>query len=50
MLCPNCMSSYVQPYEPPEDDNFSAPEEPLMECTECEYVAPHSEFIPENTR
>jgi len=51
MLCPNCMSPYIQPFEPPEDDdNISAPDEPLMECTECEWVGAVTEFIPENMR
>ncbi|MBI4897330.1 MAG: hypothetical protein HY827_03075 [Actinobacteria bacterium] len=49
MLCPNCMSPYVKPFEP-EDDDASAPEEPLMECTECEWVGPLAEFVPENMR
>lgn len=49
MLCPNCMSPYVRPYEP-DDDDFSAPDEPLMECTECEWVGAVTEFVPEDYR
>lgn len=48
MLCPNCMSPYVRPFE--TDELQSLPEEPLMECTECEWVGPVSEFVPENYR
>ena len=48
MLCPNCMSPHVRPVE--TDAEQSVPEEPMLECTECEYVAPASEFLPENYR
>ena len=27
-----------------------APDEALVRCTECEYTAPRSEFVPENYR
>jgi hypothetical protein len=47
MLCPNCMSPYVEPFEPEQDP---PPDEQLLRCTECEYVAPRSEFVPENYR
>lgn len=48
MFCPNCMSPYVEPLEP---DPGAPPEaEPLIRCTECEYSAPKSEFVPENYR
>jgi hypothetical protein len=33
-----------------ETDEEPAPDEPLMHCTECEYTAPKSEFVPENYR
>lgn len=54
MFCPNCMSPYVEPL-PAEPENGQeqpqgAPEEPIMHCTECEYAAPRSEFVPENYR
>jgi hypothetical protein len=50
MFCPNCMSPYVEPV-PPEEEEGSAPaDEVLMRCTECEYTAPKSEFVPENYR
>lgn len=52
MLCPNCMSPYTRPFEPPknEDSDEPAPIEPLLECTECEYVGTVTEFVPENYR
>lgn len=52
MFCPNCMSPYVQPYnpEPIEGEEFVLPDEPMMECTECEYVGVITEFVPENYR
>jgi hypothetical protein len=51
MLCPNCMSPYVEPVSfEAEDAGEAAPDEPLMHCTECEYAAPRSEFLPENYR
>ena len=49
MLCPNCMSPYIEPL--PDDPEAGAPpDEPVMHCTECEYAAPRSEFVPENYR
>lgn len=51
MLCPNCMSPYIEPVpidEAVEQDVEAV--EPLLKCTECEYVAPKSEFVPENYR
>lgn len=53
MFCPNCMSPYVQPYNPePAEDEEEQPKspEPLFECTECEYVGMVTEFMPENYR
>ncbi len=47
MLCPNCMSPYVEPLEPEEG---VTPDEPILRCTECEYAGPRSEFVPENYR
>lgn len=51
MFCPNCMSPYVEAvtFEPLEEGE-PQPDEPLMRCTECEYAAPRSEFVPENYR
>jgi hypothetical protein len=45
------MSPYVEPV-PLDADNAEEPppDEPLMHCTECEYAAPRSEFVPENYR
>lgn len=42
------MSPYVEPLEP--EPGEPPPPEPLMRCTECEYAAPRSEFVPENYR
>jgi hypothetical protein len=51
MLCPNCMSPYVEPAPPePAVEGQGALDEQLMRCTECEYCAPRSEFVPENYR
>ena len=60
MFCPNCMSPHVKPYVPenPDDESpsdeppseESPSDEPMMECTECEWVAPATEFVPENYR
>lgn len=54
MLCPNCMSPYIRPYAPEIDEESEepvvVPDEPLMECTECEYVGQVTEFVPENYR
>ncbi len=44
------MSPYVQLFEPEEDDQASVPDEPLYECTECEFVGTITEFVPENYR
>jgi hypothetical protein len=51
MFCPNCMSPYVEvvPAEL-EDEGAPAVDEPLVRCTECEYTAPRTEFVPENYR
>lgn len=43
------MSPYIQAFEP-QDDDASVPDEPLFECTECEYVGTVTEFVPENYR
>lgn len=52
MLCPNCMSPYIEPMPPEEDSDEQENDaiEPLFRCTECEYAAPKSEFIPEDYR
>jgi hypothetical protein len=52
MLCPNCMSPYVSAYEPElaEGEEPVKTDEPLFECTECEYVGIITEFVPENYR
>jgi hypothetical protein len=42
------MSPYIEPL--PDDPEAGAPDEPVMHCTECEYAAPRSEFVPENYR
>jgi hypothetical protein len=52
------MSPYVRPYVPHDPDDEAAAEtvavdetgEQLMECTECEWVGPTTEFVPENYR
>jgi hypothetical protein len=52
VFCPNCMSPYVE-VVPPDPDGEGAeppPDEVLVRCTECEYAAPRSEFVPENYR
>jgi hypothetical protein len=51
VFCPNCMSPYVEvvPADAGEADE-PPPDEPLVRCTECEYAAPKSEFVPENYR
>ena len=51
MFCPNCMSPYVEvvPLDG-EDDGGAVADEPLVRCTECEYTAPRTEFVPENYR
>jgi hypothetical protein len=43
------MSPYIEPL-PDDGDGGQAPEEPILRCTECEYAAPRSEFLPENYR
>jgi hypothetical protein len=43
------MSPYIEPL-PDDDEAQSPPDEPLLRCTECEYSAPRSEFVPENYR
>ena len=51
MFCPNCMSPYVAVVNPdPADEEAAQPDEALVRCTECEYTAPRSEFVPENYR
>ena len=43
------MSPYIEPL--PDDPEAEAPpDEPILHCTECEYSAPRSEFLPENYR
>jgi len=45
------MSPYVEPLPlDPESEEAAPSDEPLMHCTECEYAAPRSEFVPENYR
>lgn len=50
------MSPHIEPLPAPEegeDDEESSLQqeiEPLFHCTECEYVAPNSEFIPVDYR
>jgi hypothetical protein len=44
------MSPYVEPFVPENAEDEPPPPEPLLRCTECEYVAPRSEFVPENYR
>jgi len=53
VFCPNCMSPYVEVVTAESGDDEApgpSPDEPLMRCTECEYAAPRSEFVPENYR
>ncbi len=51
VFCPNCMSPHVEPLPPdPEAPPGPDPPEPTIHCTECEYAAPRSEFVPENYR
>jgi hypothetical protein len=42
------MSPYIEPL--PDDPEGEVPDEPILHCTECEYSAPRSEFLPENYR
>jgi hypothetical protein len=46
------MSPYVEavPQDALEEEGQPPPDEPLLRCTECEYTAPRSEFVPENYR
>jgi hypothetical protein len=52
VFCPNCMSPYVEVVAPEAEGEEAPPlpDEPLVRCTECEYTAPKSEFVPENYR
>jgi hypothetical protein len=51
VFCPNCMSPYVEQVPPdPEQEGEGTLDEPLLRCTECEYTAPRTEFVPENYR
>jgi hypothetical protein len=43
------MSPYIEPL-PDDGEGLPAPDEPILRCTECEYSAPRSEFVPENYR
>jgi hypothetical protein len=42
------MSPYIEPL--PDEQEGPPADEPIMRCTECEYSAPRSEFVPENYR
>ena len=46
------MSPYVEVVAAEDDGEEAtpAPDEVLVRCTECEYTAPRSEFVPENYR
>jgi hypothetical protein len=46
------MSPHVEVVTPEAeaDEPSASPDEPLVHCTECEYTAPKSEFVPENYR
>jgi hypothetical protein len=52
------MSPYVEVMTPDTDAEpdtggeagVPQPDEALVRCTECEYAAPRSEFVPENYR
>jgi hypothetical protein len=52
VFCPNCMSPYVEVVAPESEGEApeTPPDEALVRCTECEYTAPRSEFVPENYR
>ena len=52
MFCPNCMSPHVVVVvaEDEGEEGGSAVDEALVHCTECEYTAPRTEFVPENYR
>ena len=46
------MSPYVEVVtpEPDGEEPPASPDEPFVHCTECEYTAPKTEFLPENYR
>ncbi len=44
------MSPYVHPFVPEDPDDQAEVDEPLLECSECEWVGPTTEFVPENYR
>jgi hypothetical protein len=44
------MSPYVEVLKPEGEEAEPAADEPIVRCTECEYAAPRSEFVPENYR
>ena len=44
------MSPYIEPLPDDPEARGRPPDEPVMRCTECEYAAPRSEFVPENYR
>ena len=45
------MSPYIEVMVlEPGEAGQEPPDEQLMRCTECEYSAPRSEFVPENYR
>lgn len=44
------MSPYVDEVPVDEMAQQEAQMEQLMRCTQCEYTAPKSEFVPENYR
>jgi hypothetical protein len=46
------MSPYVEVVAGDSEDETTEapPDEALLRCTECEYSAPRSEFVPENYR
>ena len=44
------MSPYIEPLPDDPEGEAPPPDEPVLRCTECEYSAPRSEFLPENYR
>jgi hypothetical protein len=46
------MSPYVEVVAPAagSGEAEAPPDEALVRCTECEYTAPRTEFVPENYR
>jgi hypothetical protein len=44
------MSPYVEAVPDEPEEGVAPLDEPLLRCTECEYTAPRSEFVPENYR